>query len=369
MTIMTLAQAPALVAALVASVAIPALAADALTLKTPVPYQVVQRDAVDPGQGAAIVGISGLLPDDADRCTWEYRAVTLGPANTEVPWQPAGLKRDGEQFAAGVSVPAGGWYRLEFRGQRDGATVCAAAVEPIGVGEVFVVAGQSYATNTNEERHNVQDRQRRVVAYDSATVGWRVAYDPQPTPDGSDGGSIWPPLGDALAQELQVPIGFANVAWGGTASKQWLPGEPLHQRLVETGRKLGRFRAVLWQQGESDVITKTPLETYVANLVEIRTAAAKAWGFEPCWLLAKSTHHPTVYNDPEGEGRIRAAIDELLKQQGFCAGPDTDTLQGADRGGPQSRRHFSAVGQQRAAALWQDALRSTVLKADAPDAR
>ena len=39
---------------------------------------------------------------------------------------------------------------------------------------------------------------------------------------------------------------------------------------------------------------------------------AKAWGFEPPWLLAKSTHHPTVYHDPAGEGCIRNAIDELV---------------------------------------------------------
>jgi hypothetical protein len=35
----------------------------------------------------------------------------------------------------------------------------------------------------------------------------------------------------------------------------------------------------------------------------------KEWGFDPDWLLAKSTLHPTVYNDPEAEGRIRSAIE------------------------------------------------------------
>jgi hypothetical protein len=341
----------------------PATAAEAIQLGTPRPHQVVQRTGIAPGEGDGMVQVSGLLPADSDNCTWSYRAVPMiRDATSDVPWQPVGIERDGEQFATAVQVAAGGWYRLEFRGQRDGTTVCEAAVEPIGVGEVFVIAGQSYATNTNEERHNVQDKQRRVTAYDSATNTWRVAYDPQPTPDGSDGGSIWPPLGDALAKELNVPIGFANVAWGGTSSQQWMPGEQLHQRLIQTGKTLGRFRAVLWQQGESDVISKTPTEKYVANLVEIRTSAAQAWGFEPCWLLAKSTHHPTVYNDPDGENRIRTAVDELVKLPGFCAGPDTDSLQGENRGDRQSRRHFSAVGQRRAAALWETAIRDTVLR-------
>jgi hypothetical protein len=348
---------------LVLAWSLPVAADDAIQIATPVPYQVVQRNAVAPGEGEAMVPVSGLLPAGSDNCAWSYRVVPLvRDAGSDVPWQATAIHLHGEQFATAVQVAAGGWYRLEFRGERDGKTRCEAAIEPIGVGEVFVIAGQSYATNTNEERHNVQDRQRRVVAYDSASETWRVAYDPQPAPDGSDGGSIWPPLGDALAQALNVPIGFANVAWGGTSSQQWMPGEQLHQRLLQTGKRLGRFRTVLWQQGESDVIAQTPTEKYVANLIEIRRSAAQAWGFEPCWLLAKSTHHPTVYNDPDGENRIRAAIDELVKRPGFCTGPDTDTLQGENRGDRNSSRHFSAVGQKRAAAMWHAAIRDTALR-------
>ena len=344
-------------------------AADQLTLTSPLPHQVIQRTGVAPGEGQADVAIAGELPVNAGVFTWSYRVVPAGgKVDANTGWQPATVVRNGQSFHGSVKLDAGGWYRLELRGENDDKFVAQAAVEPIGVGEVFVIAGQSYATNTNEERHNVQDRQRRVVAYDARTKTWRVAYDPQPTPDGSDGGSIWPPLGDALAAQLQVPIGFANVAWGGTSSQQWMPGDQLHQRLVETGRELKRFRAVLWQQGESDVIGQTTVDQYVANLVEIRTRAADAWGFEPCWLLAKSTHHPTVYNDPDGEGRIRTAIDRLIELPGFCAGPDTDALKGENRGDINSRRHFSTIGQRRAAEMWRDAILETVLS-EKPEAR
>ncbi len=68
--------------------------------------------------------------------------------------------------------------------------------------------------------------------------------------------------------------------------------------------------------------------------------------------MAKSTLHPTVYNNPEGEGRIRGAIDELVKLPGFRAGPDTDTLAGENRGDAKSRRHFSGIGQRSAAEMW-----------------
>ncbi|MFM9961938.1 MAG: exo-alpha-sialidase [Planctomycetaceae bacterium] len=337
-----------------------------ITLTAPKPRQVVQRVGFDrmataaaqqkPG-GAALgfadISVRGDLPEGTERATWEYRVVPAREgAGAGTDWTKLDIRVTEATFATTARVLAGGWYRLEIRGRVDLDVVARGAVEPIGVGEVFVVAGQSYATNCNDERFQVADADERVVAFDSAKETWNVAHDPQPAPDGSDGGSIWPPLGDALQKEFGVPIGFANVAVGATSSAQWMPEGMLHPRLVQAGKTLGRFRAVLWQQGESDVIAKTTAETYIANLQTIRESAAKAWGFEPPWLLAKSTLHPTVYNDPAGEGRIRGAIDELLKRPGFRAGPDTDTLTGENRGDAKSRRHFSGIGQRRAAEMW-----------------
>ena len=337
-----------------------------ITLTLPKPHQVVQRIGVAPGAGFAHVSVQGKLSAErASDVVWECRLITVGERQTavqDVEWTRMNVIVNGTTWDSSVRVPAGKWYRLEIRLIVAKEPVAVGAVEPIGAGEVFVVAGQSYATNCNDERFNVTDPPGRVVAFDSANNSWRVAHDPQPTGDASDGGSIWPPLGDALAKELVVPIAFANVAVGATSSTQWMPEVELHNRLTQVGKTLGRFRAVLWQQGESDVIAKTSTEKYVTNLQTIRMTAAKSWGFEPPWLLAKSTHHPTVYNDVEGEGRIRAAIDELTaKHPGFRPGPDTDALQGEHRGDAKSRRHFSGIGQRRAAELWFAAIRKELL--------
>ena len=335
-------------------------AAEPLHIKIlePQPNRVYQRVDFDPDV-AAVVGhadvpirFEPLKP--AEGAVGEYRAIPLAPAGKlEVTWS----RLEANGLARGVLA---GWYRLEVRCRVGEVVTHAGTVEPFGVGEVFVVAGQSYATNCNDERLKVSDPANRVVAFDTAKGTWAVAHDPQPVPDGSDGGSIWPPVGDALLQEFRVPIAFANVAVGGTATSQWMPGEPLHKRLVETGKTLGHFRAVLWQQGESDVIAKTTTEKYVANLRAIRRTASAAWRTQPPWLLAKSTLHPTVYNDPAGEGRIRAAIDELTSRPGFQAGPDTDKLDGLNRGDAKSRRHFSALGQKNAAAMWVEVIAKTL---------
>ena len=349
--------------------ALPATAMAQLTILAPRPHEVIQRVGFQPGEapggnfapGQADVAIELEVPVPIDRATAVARVVPIeGPPAVAVPvWKRIDLAPGAKAglHVGRLLVPAGGWLRLEVRIEpADGSPPLIASVEPVGVGEVFVIAGQSYATNTNDEKLTVADPRKRVVARDWATAAWRVANDPQPAPDGSDGGSIWPAVGDELAERLGVPIGFANVAWGGTSSAQWQPGTELHERLVTTGKNLGRFRAVLWQQGESDVINHTSTDDYVAAMERIRGAAVRAWGFEPVWLCAKSTHHPTVYNDPEGEGRIRAAVDRLARMPGFGAGPDTDSLQGDSRGDVNSRRHFSAIGQKRAAGLWAGVL-------------
>ena len=45
-----------------------------------------------------------------------------------------------------------------------------------------------------------------MAALDVAAGSWRIADDPQPVPDASDGGSIWPATGDRLVKALDVPV-------------------------------------------------------------------------------------------------------------------------------------------------------------------
>ncbi|MES2791678.1 MAG: sialate O-acetylesterase, partial [Planctomycetota bacterium] len=305
--------------------------------------------------GFALVPITADLPMEAGAVV-EYRVVPLtGAFGKGTEWAAVtDGKYEGTTYSAKANVPAGGWYRLDIRSVVKEQTVAAGSVEPVGVGEVFVIAGQSYADGANDEMMKVEEPQGRVSTYSVAKKSWAIAHDPQP--NSADGGTIWPPLGDLLVPLLRVPVGFVNVAVGGTSSRQWLPGENLYQKLAEAGTTTGRFRYVLWQQGESDVIENVNVETYVKNITKIREELAKHWGFEPKWLLAKSTLHPTVYNFPEREQTIRTAIDQLWTKPGFGPGPDTDILDGENRGGIPSRRHFSGIGQRRAALMWLTAI-------------
>ena len=326
-------------------------------IEAPLPYQVVQRDpSTVRKDNAGSAQVAMRWTDPGPVAAYEWQVVALESAFGKVStWASVKPTVNGDVCSASITVSAGGWYRLELR--RPGAVKLTATVEPVGVGEVFLIAGQSYAANCNDERLKVAEPQKRVACLDPKTGAWRVADDPQPGASNyKGGGTIWPAFGDGLVKQLKVPVGFANVAWQGTASSQWMPKGNLHNNMVAAARRLADFRAVLWQQGESDVIGGVAEDTYVANITAIRAALAKEVGDDFVWMPAKSTIHPNVYNNPKGEAVIRGAVDKLWKTRGFFPGPDTDTLTGDNRGGPSSCSHFSAKGQRNAGAMWVEAI-------------
>ncbi len=105
-----------------------------------------------------------------------------------------------------LPAPAGGWKKLEVRVTDGDNEVARAMIEHVGIGEIFLIAGQSNSANHGEEK--LMPKTDRVVAFDGTK--WQVANDPQPGASGK-GGSFIPAFGDALVDKLNVPVGI--VAW------------------------------------------------------------------------------------------------------------------------------------------------------------
>jgi hypothetical protein len=342
---------------------------------SPMPYQVLQREGFNPllapvnqpketARGWADVPIVWSTGDKSAG-EWEARVVPWEHAFGQgVDWTKLKVAADAGTQRSTLRVPAGGWYRLELRpiGAQQSLTI-----QPFGIGEVFLIAGQSYAGGHNDENLKVTEPERRVAAFNWREDKWQICDDP--VPHVGPKGTLWPALGDLLVPLLQTPVGFVNASVGGTSTRQWAVDGPLFNDMVTAGKKTEKFRAVLWQQGESDVIDKTPTDVYVERVIAIRSAAMKQWGREVPWLPAKSTLHPTVYRVPEQEEAIRKGIHQLWSTPGFRPGPDTDVLDGENRGGPKTLRHFSGIGQRRAAQLWFVSLWTEIHRVDAAETR
>jgi hypothetical protein len=302
------------------------------------------------------------------------RAIT-GPLAAR--WHKLPLDRRTGEFHADLKTAAGGFYEIDVRVRHGASNVDTLTVPHVGVGEVFVVSGQSNSTNYGEVP---QVTETGMVASFSGEA-WRLANDPQPgVQDNSKKGSFIPSFGDALYWKYQVPIGVASAGHGSTSVRQWLPaGEPvevmptmtkyvvqaadgtltsdgtLFNGMMTRIRQLGvhGFRAVLWHQGESDSHQKPEHEisgeTYRRMLEHVILSTRKQAGWDIPWFVAEASYGtPEIPSWPP----VREAQRNLWLSGVALPGPDTDTLGSPYRQNNGMGVHFSAAGLKAHGQLW-----------------
>ena len=184
-----------------------------LTLSAPLDFQVVQRSS--PGKG--LLRIVGELSEEVTATDTAIEARLVGD-KPESPWLRVGGSVSGRKLADSVEAPAGGWARLEVRVTSGGKQVAFGSVAHVGIGDVFVVAGQSNSANHGEEKQT--SKTQRVASLDGRA--WRIADDPQPGASGG-GGSFIPPFADAVVAKENVPVGIVACGIGATSVREWLP--------------------------------------------------------------------------------------------------------------------------------------------------
>ncbi len=300
------------------------------------------------------VSVEGTYTGSVTRI--EARAVPRdGYAGVDTGWRVIDVAPSGGKFSSSLTVGTG-WYDLEVR-TFDGATeVGSAAVERIGVGEVFVAAGQSNSANYGSPRQTPADDRVSAATGVAATV-WRHANDPQPIATGT-GGSPWPELGDLVATEYDVPVGFVSVGVGATQVSQWLPGTNHYDsRLKATVQALGAdgFRAVLWHQGESDSLAATTASTYASRLQAIIGQSRVDAGFDVPWGVALASYHPDSWAEHEAQviaGQQKVIADDPLVFEGAF----TDDFH--SNGWLADTVHFNQTGLDTHAARWLQQIQS-----------
>jgi hypothetical protein len=341
-----------------------ALLCQTAVFDSPRDYQVFQRQTRDSGT----VQVRGAISGDGDGLSVR---IAKG-AWTRVPVDAAT-----HRFDAAIPARAGGFYVFEYRIVKGRKKQGVFSIPHVGVGEVFVIAGQSNSTNYGEVKQRTASRM--VASFNGDA--WTIADDPQPgVQDNSHNGSFIPAFGDALYARYHVPVGVACVGHGSTSVRQWLPkGErmavqPTMTRFVEpvgagqweaTGqlfdgmmKRIGQlgahgFRAVLWHQGESDAHQKPEHdisgETYRAMLEGIIQASRQRAGWDFPWFVAEASYHtPDDPLCPE----IRQAQERIWRDGVALAGPDTDKLTGDNRQNGGKGVHFSEKGLHAHGELW-----------------
>ena len=288
-----------------------------IVIRTPHAWQVVQRD----GSGEADIVVSG-------RCVGVGGSVRVswGDRRTTVRCDRAGW------FTARLEdAPAGQATLRVWSARRPGVV---GSRREVGVGDIYVIAGQS----------NASGRSRTLYSYSSPTLRaamfgndyrWKELHDPVDSAAGQvdtvsmdrpAGGSVWPEVATELLAGEGVPVAFVPCPRTSTPIALWqrdLRTErsngtlyaSMARRVAAVG---GRVRAVLWWQGERDARILTPPSVYKASLSRL---ADDVWrDFRAPMVVAQIGDYGSAYTDA-GIDVVRLAQQRAWARPHILQGP------------------------------------------------
>jgi hypothetical protein len=263
-----------------------------------------------------------------------------------------------------ITLPAGDWYTLHMKATDDSGNVIEEDIlANIGVGEVFITSGQSNSLNFGESL--TEAHSSLAVSYNPQNQSWQPCVDPQPCEKGPEvdmgnGGSIWPTVGDLLAGQLHMPIGFYATGWGGAALGEFGAGMIKYQRLLNALQTVGieGVRAVLWHQGETDAVFTPDTDNYQTLLLDLIDRSRRDAGWNITWIVAQAAYHPKAKR--EDEALIRKAQLECCNKNDILEGPNSDTLQGDMR--ILNSAHFTLAGLKAHGHLWSECIRNYIFR-------
>jgi catechol 2,3-dioxygenase-like lactoylglutathione lyase family enzyme len=352
------------------------------------PYSrlVFQRNTL--GKGEILVSGYSEITADIIQARLLPFAVSTGRATDWINCHK--FKVDPLQNFSVVLQATQGWYNLQVRAIKDAVIIADTIILRIGIGEVFLIAGQSNAQGqVLKESRGSSDLYGRVGVFasydeymDSPSFNAQsLSNDINIYPVGVTSW-CWAELGDKIAKRLNVPVFFLNAAWSGTDSESWVasmdslgthdqnrkcvPYGFLH-RSIQFYRNVLGLRAVLWHQGEADSFRNdlnasgVPID-YFGNMQKVIAASKEQAGSKLAWVVSQAS---LIYGTKDS--LIIAAQRRLVAElPDVFAGPYTDTLTDARLDGVHFTNEFNKKGLSRLADAWNQALDSTFFQSAVP---
>jgi uncharacterized repeat protein (TIGR01451 family) len=379
----------AVLCGLVASFSTPLIAQ--ISVVFPTPRTVIQRNNANQAQ----LSVLGLCPPNTTRIEAFLQVIVPGQGTNSPAYLLIDDNPQNGRFRG--QIPAqGGWYLLHIRAMQGGTVLASTQVTPVGIGEVFVVAGQSNGQGVIPNRNTVAATADRVVAvpHYNATDTIRLPLPPVFEPVTRDGvigprgltSWCWGVLGDSLTKRLNVPVAFYNTAWSGTAIRNWresitqdstatswgeffrpkMPYANL-KRVLQDYVSLTGLRAVLWHQGEAEYYDVNPQAPNYYNDLRFVIAQSRAdVGYADLpWMVARASvdnFTRTLYPSGRYEPVTTQQTQVIQTTNRVFFGPDTDTIDIPRSDGV----HLSGTGLVRVANAWSKALTTDFFNAATP---
>ncbi len=319
-----------------------------ITVSYPLENCVFQRDA----NNRSSIYVAGNFSEFLDAVEIKLTPVQPGWGH-ESDWINIQSHPANGYYSGSIEWSAG-WYRLDIQGKAGGTVIGTATVNKVGIGEVFVVAGQSNGQGFQGNGAQSAGDERVIRADYDGTFGpnqpfpypsfSRLQADDIISPRGKSAW-FWGKLGDALASRLNMPVLFYNTAWEGSAVQAWkesingrawsvyvpdIPFEPegmpygnLRHTMLGYVAVTG-IRAILWVQGEADNDVGTSQSSYYSSLETVINQTRNEFRRNLSWVVSR-----TSYTSRAGFGAqiINAQNDIINNIPNVFPGPEMDQIQ------------------------------------------
>lgn len=258
----------------------------AIIEKGPLDWQIIQQAA-----GKACISISGswIHGEKLSEPRVYVRLVKEETGETIIPWQ-ASNDAGGDKWDITIeNIPAGGLYRIETcLNHKDNLAIEWAfrgdMIHHIGVGDVFVITGQSNSAGYGKDP--VYDAPELGVHVLRNSGKWDLASHPlnestntiheENREAANPGHSPYLSFAKMLKRELGYPIGLIQASLGGSLLSAWNPEEDgyLYRNMMKIlGSTNSLLKGVLWYQGCSDTsdgLCDTYLERFKRMVSHLR---------------------------------------------------------------------------------------------------
>ena len=229
-------------------------------------------------------------------------------------------------------ILAGGPYRIETTldvpdYQKDRLYTRGDMIHHIGVGDIFVIAGQSNASGRGREP--VYDPPETGVHLLRNSGKWDLASHPlndttctiheANMENSNPGHSPFLCFAKTLKRELGYPIGLIQASLGGSGLRLWNPDEKgtLYKNMINIIRSSGgKVRGILWYQGCTDAIEMEG-ETYLARFISMVKCVRKDLAAEALPFLTVQLNRCTLPSNESLDrswGMVREAQRQAARQ-------------------------------------------------------
>jgi hypothetical protein len=231
-----------------------------LTLTSPSLFQVFQRSGT-----TGTITVTGSVTNGP----WDIFALYGNSPATTI-----GLGISGA-FSGSLTGRPQGQTTFTLQMQKAGVLLQARDVQWVGIGDVFVIGGQSNAVGHANNLQTYSNPQGiKAGLYDRNTNSWKELVDP--TDPLFNGGSVWPIMATSYLASQGIPCAFIPCAVTNTSSANWQPGQSTYTSMTArvTSANCGGTRAFLFWQGETDATNSVSQATYHANISAIAAQIA-----------------------------------------------------------------------------------------------